>query len=52
MGRGHDRSTTPKEVLVKQANEAGYDLVKVETFLERDNIYIFKPSGSRGENLS
>jgi ubiquinone/menaquinone biosynthesis C-methylase UbiE len=47
MGPGYARSTTSKEVLVKQAEEAGYDLVKVDTFLERDNIYIFKPSGSR-----
>jgi ubiquinone/menaquinone biosynthesis C-methylase UbiE len=47
MGAEFARSTTSKEVLVKQAKEAGYDLVKVDTFLERDNIYIFEPSGPR-----
>jgi ubiquinone/menaquinone biosynthesis C-methylase UbiE len=47
MGPGYERSTTSKEVLIKQAKEAGYELVNVGTFLERDNIYIFRSSGPR-----
>lgn len=31
--------TTPKEKLLQQAGAAGFKLVKIQTFLERDNIY-------------
>ena len=34
---------TPREDLVRQLNEAGYDIVRVETFLAEDNIYIARP---------
>jgi len=32
-----------QQELFDQAEEAGYELVRVETFLERDNINIFRP---------
>lgn len=34
-------STTP-EKLIKQANEAGFEVVKIQTFLKRDNIYYLR----------
>jgi SAM-dependent methyltransferase len=34
---------TPQDVLVEQANGAGFELVRIETFLRRDNIHIFRP---------
>jgi ubiquinone/menaquinone biosynthesis C-methylase UbiE len=43
---------TPREVLVEQAGEAGFELVRIETFLRRDNINIFRPgeiTEQRGE---
>jgi len=33
---------TPKETVLQQAKEAGFKMVRLETFLEYDNIYIFK----------
>jgi ubiquinone/menaquinone biosynthesis C-methylase UbiE len=33
---------TPKEIVLKQAKEAGFKLLRIETFLKFDNIYIFK----------
>jgi ubiquinone/menaquinone biosynthesis C-methylase UbiE len=47
----HDREKAPdagdhstsQEVLLNQMGEAGYELVRIETFLELDNINIFKP---------
>ena len=46
----HDREKIPdaedhstsQEVLLAQMDEAGYDLIRIETFLEYDNINIFK----------
>jgi ubiquinone/menaquinone biosynthesis C-methylase UbiE len=35
--------TTPQNLLIDQAYRAGYALVRIETFLERDNINIFRP---------
>ncbi|UCE05531.1 MAG: class I SAM-dependent methyltransferase [bacterium] len=35
-------STTAKKVLLKQADQAGFKLIKIHTFLSRDNIYIFR----------
>jgi ubiquinone/menaquinone biosynthesis C-methylase UbiE len=37
-----DHCSTPKDVLIKQAVQAGYELIRIETFLEEDNIYIFR----------
>jgi ubiquinone/menaquinone biosynthesis C-methylase UbiE len=34
--------STPEGVVVSQAEKAGYDLLKIETFLPIDNIYIFQ----------
>lgn len=34
--------STPQQVLIDQAGEAGFELVRIETFLERDNINIFR----------
>jgi ubiquinone/menaquinone biosynthesis C-methylase UbiE len=34
---------TAKEVLLNEAEMAGYELIKIQTFLERDNIYFLKP---------
>jgi ubiquinone/menaquinone biosynthesis C-methylase UbiE len=39
---GYPTESTSKEKLVKQADEAGYKLERMETFLSRDNIYFFK----------
>jgi len=39
---GYRTESTSKEQLVKQANQAGYKLVRMETFLARDNIYFLK----------
>ena len=44
---GRDRETTPKDQLIKQANEAGFEVVRIETFLKEDNIYFLKPKTSR-----
>ncbi len=35
--------STSQEDLVDQADQAGFELIKVETFLTRDNIYFFRP---------
>ena len=35
-------STSQKD-MVDQADQAGFELIKVETFLTRDNIYFFRP---------
>jgi len=39
-GQGHDHFLTKKEVL-KHSKKAGVEMVKIFTFLERDNIYVF-----------
>ncbi len=36
-----------QSLLFKQAESAGYEVVRVETFLERDNINIFRPVSDR-----
>jgi ubiquinone/menaquinone biosynthesis C-methylase UbiE len=43
LGKGWSKDSTPKELLIKQAERAGYNLIRVETFLKRDNIYILRP---------
>ena len=39
---GYGSHSTRKGILLKQADEAGFELVRIETFLPRDNIYIFR----------
>jgi len=39
---GYLTESTSEEELVRQADEAGYKLERMETFLARDNIYFFK----------
>ena len=39
---GYPTESTSEEELVKQADEAGYKLERMETFLARDNIYFLK----------
>ena len=34
--------STPKDVLIKEVGAAGFELVRIETILSQDNIYIFK----------
>jgi len=34
---------TPREDMARRLDEAGYELVRVETFLAEDNIYIARP---------
>jgi hypothetical protein len=41
-GEGHDHFMT-KEALLDSVQESDYKLVRLETFLEKDNIYIFRP---------
>ena len=38
----HDGESTKKEKVIEKVKESGYDFVRVETYLVRDNIYIFK----------
>ena len=44
-----DEHTTTQETLLKQVGEAGFELVRIETFLEKDNINIFciRPPGAK-----
>lgn len=41
---GHE--STSKEKIEKEAGQAGFDLIRIETFLERDNIFILRVKGS------
>ena len=34
-----------KEVLLKKVKAANYEVVRIETFLKQDNIYICQPKG-------
>jgi ubiquinone/menaquinone biosynthesis C-methylase UbiE len=43
----HPNHGTARKTMERQAAEAGYELVRVETFLELDNIYIFRPAPAR-----
>jgi len=40
---------TPKDRLIRQAEEAGYILEKIEKFLAEDNIYFFKKKGKNNK---
>ena len=33
----------PNHIVLRRIEETGYDLVKTETFLERDNVYVIRP---------
>ena len=37
------QSSTPKETLIQQVQQAGFEFVRIETYLPDDNIYIFRP---------
>lgn len=39
---GWESHTTPKDVVIREAGEAGFELVRIEDFFQEDNIYIFK----------
>jgi len=39
--RSHE--STAKEKLINQVDQAGYELIKIDDFLERDYIYYFRP---------
>ncbi len=40
------RESTSEEKMRKEAGEAGFELVRIETFLERDNIFILRVKAS------
>jgi precorrin-6B methylase 2 len=40
------RESTSEEKIRKEAGEAGFEIVRVETFLERDNIFILRVKAS------
>jgi len=33
----------PKEKVLKEVGQAGYELIKIDTSLPKDNIYFFRP---------
>lgn len=38
--------STPKNDMIKQLDQAGYDIIRIEDFLREDYIYICRPRGS------
>jgi hypothetical protein len=38
--------STPKDTMIAQAGRAGYELIKMDTFLKEDNIYHFRAKES------
>jgi len=44
---GKDEGCTRKNDMVRELKEAGFEVVRIETFLNWDNIFIAKPSASR-----
>ena len=40
---GEEHGCKRKKDMVKELNEAGFEVVRIETFLNEDNIYIAKP---------
>jgi SAM-dependent methyltransferase len=40
---GWTSHTTPKDILIEQISQAGLELIRIETFLRRDNVYYFRP---------
>jgi SAM-dependent methyltransferase len=45
---GEEHNCTGRDDMIEQAGRAGYELVRVETFLDEDNIFIFKPQVGGG----
>jgi len=41
---GKDEGCTRKKDMIRELKEAGFEVVRIETFLNWDNIYIAKPS--------
>jgi ubiquinone/menaquinone biosynthesis C-methylase UbiE len=46
-GGAFRKEATSEETMRNQAVEAGYEVLRVETFLSTDNIYILRPIASR-----
>jgi SAM-dependent methyltransferase len=44
---GKDEGCNRKKDMVRELKEAGFEVVRIETFLDWDNIYIAKPSTNR-----
>jgi len=44
---GKEEGCTRKNDMVRELKEAGFEVVRIETFLNEDNIYIAKPSLNR-----
>ncbi len=44
---GKEEGCTQKKDMIKELKEAGFEVVRIETFLNEDNIYIAKPSTNR-----
>ncbi len=42
-GAAFRRESTSRETMLGQAAEAGFEIIRIETFLETDNIYILRP---------
>jgi ubiquinone/menaquinone biosynthesis C-methylase UbiE len=45
-GAGWEKESTTPETMRRQASEAGFEVLRVETFLSQDNIFILGPKGS------
>ncbi len=45
-GAAFGREATSRETMQGQAVEAGFEIVRIETFLETDNIYILRPKAN------
>jgi ubiquinone/menaquinone biosynthesis C-methylase UbiE len=43
---GYRSESTAKEKMIRQAGQAGYELIKIEDFLPKDYIYFFRPKGT------
>jgi ubiquinone/menaquinone biosynthesis C-methylase UbiE len=44
---GKEEGCTRKKDMVRELKEAGFEVIRIETFLNDDNIYIAKPSMNR-----
>ncbi len=42
---GSSSHSTSKEVMKKQLSQAGFEIIRIETYLTEDNIYICRPKG-------
>jgi ubiquinone/menaquinone biosynthesis C-methylase UbiE len=43
---GYRSESTAKDKMIRQAGQAGYELIKIEDFLPKDYIYFFRPKGT------